>query len=123
MSKLGIELAQGNMPMFMTPDEVTEHFGLGDSVSSVPGTPVGTSKPEEQKKNEEDTLAYKLHDAAHSQSHDGVTPLYDSIKREGVKRPLDVRAYGSRPELMDGHHRLAVSRHLNPKQFLPMEYN
>lgn len=42
--------------------------------------------------------------------------LYDSIKREGQKKPISLNM--ETKEILDGHHRLAVLYHLNPDQFV-----
>lgn len=114
---LGEAIEAGYQPMFMTPHEVTKHFRLGDADPAM--------WDEHPQKATEETLAYKLHDAEHAQSYDGKTSLYESIKREGIKTPLSIgrSPFESKPILVDGHHRLAVSRHLNPNQFLPLEYH
>lgn len=121
-SNLGKEIAAGHQPMFMTPGEVINHYHLGDSnlMSDKPGP-----KGKEQKAEDEDTLHYKLKDSQHSQSYDGTSSLYDSIKEKGVHTPIFVgKSYGvPRPVVQNGHHRLAAARHLNPDQFVPVEYN
>ena len=125
MSTLGKEIAAGNRPMFMTPDEVTEHFQLGDApVVDMKSAP-GSKKSKDQQGLDSMTMAYKLKDAQHAQSYDGTTSLYDSIKAHGVQTPIEIGKtnFLSRPIVTNGHHRLAVSQHLNPKQFIPMEYH
>ena len=126
-SNLGKEIAAGNQPMFMTPGEVINHYHLGDSnlVSREPGP-----KGAEQKAEDEETLQYKLKDSQHKDSYAGqpygnASSLYDSIKREGVHTPIFVGSsqYVPRPVVTNGHHRLAAARHLNPNQFVPVEYN
>jgi hypothetical protein len=119
---LGKALTQGYQPMFMTPGEVINHYHLGDAnlMSREPGP-----KGAEQKAEDEETLQYKLKDSQHTQSYDGTSSLYDSIKRQGVHTPIFVGSsrYISRPVVTNGHHRLAAARHLNPNQFVPVEYN
>lgn len=126
-SNLGKEIAAGNQPMFMTPGEVITHYHLGDSnlMSDEPGP-----KGAEQKAEDEDTLQYKLKDSQHRDSYAGkpyenASSLYDSIKKQGVQTPIFVgKSYRvPRPVVQNGHHRLAAARHLNPGQFLPVEYD
>lgn len=109
---LGKALKEGYQPMFMTPDEVTKHFRLADIVS--PYT----------KQDVKETMDYKLADSKHPMSFDGKTSLYESVKKEGIKEPLSVETtpHVDRPILVNGHHRLAVSQNLNPKQFVPLEW-
>ena len=95
--------------MFMTAEEITKHFKLGDAGDS----------------STKDLMEYKLQDSKHSQSHDGKTSLYESIKSEGVKKPVEIETspYVDRPILVNGHHRLASAHNLNPKQFLPLTWD
>lgn len=123
---LGKAIDAGYQPMFMTSNEVVKHLRLGDTSYYVKDdTPSKKEKPFSSQEMDQDTLEYKLHDSMHPQSHDGKESLYDSIKREGVTTPLKVSRSPlvKRPILSDGHHRLAVSKHLNPNQFLPIEYH
>jgi hypothetical protein len=55
--------------------------------------------------------------------HDDATSLGESIEREGVKSPIHLgRTVGSmgKPEIVGGHHRMAVMRNLNPDQLMPV---
>ena len=98
--------------MFMTPNEISTHFRLGDIVT--PYT----------KQDVKETMDYKLADSKHPQSYDGKTSLFESVKSEGVKTPLSVETspHVDRPILVNGHHRMAISQHLNPKQFVPLQW-
>jgi hypothetical protein len=124
MSNLGKEIAAGNQPMFMTPDEVVEHFHLGDTHYMDNPNKVGP-KSAEQSEKDKSLLDYKRVDSMHPMSYDGNTSLYDSIAEHGVKEPLQIgrSPYIPRPIMTNGHHRLAASRHLNPKQFIPLDYH
>lgn len=124
MSKLGKEIASGHQPMFMTPDEVVTHYHLGDGHYRENPNHMGP-KTDEQWVSDENTLKYKFEDSKHPQSYDGQMSLHDSIKEVGVQNPIQVgrSPYIPRPVMTNGHHRLAVARNLNPKQFLPVEYH
>ena len=124
-SRLSKDLAAGNLPLpgMMTAGEVIEHFHLGDAGRIGKQTPVGQPKGSLQKQRDEDTMAYKLQDSKHPQSHDGTTSLYDSVAKKGSQSPVEVAAGPfDRPIVFDGHHRLAITRHLNPKQFINFDY-
>ena len=129
MSKLGKEIAAGHQPMFMTPDEVAEHTHLGDAPFVGDFKSAGP-KSSEQKAADEKTLAQKLEASHGTPAHDdgksfvSPTSLYDSIKEKGVTESVSIGKLKGikRPVLIDGHHRLAASRHLNPHQFLSVEY-
>ena len=124
MSKLGKEIASGHLPMFMTPDEISEHHHLGDTDY------LGDrNKPLEKKSPEQQDLDKSLFDRKQVESmlprSYGNTSLYDSIKEHGIQKPINIGYSPSIPFgiVTDGHHRLAVSRHLNPKQFVPVKYD
>jgi len=50
--------------------------------------------------------------------------LYDSIKSEGVKEPVEVgrRLYTGRQELVNGHHRVAAAMAIDPKMIIPVNH-
>lgn len=49
--------------------------------------------------------------------------LYDSIKAEGVKEPVDIgRGYGGRQELINGHHRVAAAMSIDPNMIIPVRH-
>lgn len=123
--KLAKELAEGNMPMFMTPKEIVDHFQLSDSPLVLADMRSTGPKSTEQKEADEETLAYKLKDSKHPQSYNGKTSLYDSVANKGVQKPLSVGTspWVARNVLTDGHHRLAAARNANPNQFLSLEWH
>lgn len=52
--------------------------------------------------------------------------LGESIERTGVQKPISLgETIGSqgKPEIVGGHHRLAVMRNLNPDQYLPVVHH
>jgi hypothetical protein len=55
--------------------------------------------------------------------HDETDSLGESIERTGVQKPIHLgRTVGSmgKPEIVGGHHRMAVMRNLNPDQLMPV---
>jgi hypothetical protein len=57
------------------------------------------------------------------QRHDWDTTLGESIERTGVQKPIHLgRTIGSqgKPEIVGGHHRMAVMRNLNQDQLMPV---
>ena len=50
--------------------------------------------------------------------------LYDSIKAEGVKEPVEVgrRTYSNQQELINGHHRVAAAMSIDPKMIIPVRH-
>ena len=56
--------------------------------------------------------------------------LYDSIKREGVRKPVElIRNFDSGPynregyQLGEGHHRVADAADINPNMLIPVEHD
>ena len=52
-----------------------------------------------------------------------MTGLYDSIKAEGVKKPVYVtnnKQFGQ--TVGDGHHRIAAAHDINPNMLIPVEH-
>ena len=116
-NNLGKELAEGNLPMFMTAGEIVKHISLNDS-----NTRVGVSYDEEKspdlKSRDNTTLRKKLRQSRSSvDSNAHGAGLYESIKTQGFKGNFNITDYGHEGRLFQGHHRLAVQRNLNPKQF------
>ena len=45
--------------------------------------------------------------------------LYEDIKERGQQKPILIGSRGmSFPQILDGHHRLAILHHINPNQFV-----
>ena len=123
MSDLAKKLSQGQVPLpgMMTAGEIVEHFRLGDSpnLDDMETATAGTPKSDVQKEADKEVLRHKLMEAG---------PLKKDIAKHGIKEPLKVNAnlsnpyYNMRPEVRDGHHRLAVAHNLNPNQFVNFNY-
>jgi len=47
------------------------------------------------------------------------TPLYESIKNQGVQKPIQVEVNRGRGVLLDGHHRLISQNKINPNAQVP----
>lgn len=50
--------------------------------------------------------------------------LYDSIKAEGVKEPVDIgnTLYTGKQQLINGHHRVAAAMGIDPNMLIPVRY-
>jgi hypothetical protein len=117
MSNLGKELAEGNRPMFMTAGEIVKHVSLNDSSQFTGGT-FGKDKAPALKLSDKTTMRRKLRQSrssADSTAHGA--GLHESIKNQGFKGSFNIIDFGHEGRLIQGHHRLAVQRNLNPKQF------
>jgi uncharacterized protein YdhG (YjbR/CyaY superfamily) len=140
---LGEEIKQGYLPMFMTPGEMINHFTLADAAAGPSKTAEGKSDLVKQK--EKSMMARKLRESktgsvynSHRRALPGVPTLHQSIAENGFDHTtsfIKVNSQGARvpryggpldntflPEVVDGHHRLAALRNLNPNQFIPVRY-
>lgn len=130
-SNLGKALAAGYQPMFMTGEEITKHANLLDA-ASWNKTAAGSKKSTKQKNVEKATMARKLkrsiEDTPHMDYKKGeLRSLSDLIKEKGFEGHItlynDKTDEGNRTvNLGQGHHRVATMSHLNPKQFIPINW-
>jgi hypothetical protein len=140
--KLHSELTAGNVPMFMTAQEITTHLDLGDAGGHT--TPRGEAKSLQRKRKESNMMQRKLRESRSGTSfnahvkkeyqghvlHDGKwmdatesPSLHESLSEKGYEgSPLPVVAYRNNGTLINGHHRVAAMRNINPKQFLPVKF-
>jgi len=135
MAKLGQEMDQGHLPMYMTAKEMTTHLDMGDAPIALE-TPFRGKKNALRKRVENRTMNKKLNEArvgkamnAHSARWNDSDPTFmDSLKEkgydynEGGSFPISMRG-GSKGIMTNGHHRVAALRHLNSQQFLPLRWN
>lgn len=135
---IGKAIQQGYIPMFMTSKEIAKHANLSDA-GYWGQTKLGQKKTTEQKKDEEALLAHKLDESKTGPEYDSrdlalpnEKTLYNSIKEKGLTVPFPIaykhEGYDNEVtpndsiNLSQGHHRLAVTRHLNPNQFHALEW-
>lgn len=51
-------------------------------------------------------------------------PLYDKIKRDGVKTPIPLKyRKGSIPRVDNGHHRIAAQNDIDPNAWIPVKWS
>lgn len=53
----------------------------------------------------------------------GEDSFYDSIKKEGVKIPINLRIRKNDVQINDGHHRLVSAHDINPDTEVPVRYS
>lgn len=103
-------LFYGQLPMFMTGKEIKEHFAprYGDQYGS------GISRTEGQ------LWSKKLREATNRKTEDGT--LRKSIAAKGVQEPVDLDLPSNRwkPEVINGHHRIAVAARDMPDTPIPV---
>lgn len=113
-----------HLPLFMNAREVLATVGM-------PEMEAYRDKPAETM---EQLLARKLNEAKGGEFIYDDAPmskalyakasesLYDQIKREGIKNPLNIYVDAKNEEkiLFDGHHRLAVMNDIDPEAYFPV---
>ena len=121
------ELRQGNRPMFMTGPEIMHNYDPN----------YWDKSPSE---SNDDLWARKLHEAKRGAAHDtnyfvndestpkGTPSLEESVRKEGVRTPIflgefsKTRNNSSKPEVKNGHHRVAVASNIDPNMLLPVDH-
>jgi len=53
----------------------------------------------------------------------GQDSLYDSIKKEGVTSPVELRVRKHDVQINDGHHRVVAANDINPDMEVPVRYS
>ena len=55
---------------------------------------------------------------------EGTTSLHDSIKKHGVKTPVELWMLDDNSTMVEnGHHRIAAANDINPNMYIPVSYN
>lgn len=147
------KLSQGNLPLFMTPTDIVKHVNLVDSGYERTGLgnkdleqrlaeeDTLNYKLQEAKKPHTVYNAHGEHTAGdivldqdstsnnivYRDIEENTPSLYESLVSEGMKTPLSIdidhRFGPRRMNLVNGHHRLAALRNLNPDQFLNINWD
>ncbi len=125
---LTTELRQGNRPMFMTGPEIMHNYDPNyfDKAPS---------------ESNDDLWARKLYEAKRGASHDTnyvpgsdeledgyASTLEQSVRKEGVRTPIflgefsKTRNNSAKPEVKNGHHRVAVASNIDPNMLLPVDH-
>jgi hypothetical protein len=106
------------MKLFMTAGELMDHPS-GD-----------TDYHEPMSENFTGLFEEKLEESIHGpetgthgfHAFDGEETLYNSVKKHGVKNPVEISYSGDKEMLTDGHHRVAAAYDINPQMFIPVTY-
>lgn len=128
-SNLTTELRQGNRPMFMTGPEIKENYDPN-------------YWDRRGMESNDDLWARKSFEAKHGDSKDtGSAPSIDdleegyahtleqSVRKEGVRKPVFLNEFTktrddeSKPEVRDGHHRVAIASQIDPNMMIPVEHS
>lgn len=128
-SNLTTELRQGNRPMFMTGPEIKENYdpNYWDKVGTESNEDLWARKSFEAKRGSEHATANK---PSEDWSPTGGTPdtLEQSVRKGGVRKPVFLNEFTktrddeSKPEVRDGHHRVAIASQIDPNMMIPVEH-
>ena len=128
-SGLTSELRQGNRPMFMTGPEIKENYdpNYWDKQGMESNDDLWARKTFEAKRGDSrDTSSVPGSDDL----EDGhARTLEQSVRKEGVRKPIFLNEFSrtrtdeSKPEVRDGHHRVAIASQINPNMLVPVEHS
>jgi hypothetical protein len=111
-------LSHEQLAMFMTPREINSRYRPNpydfDEHEEIPAE-VMHRKLHESKKMTTDGDHSRLPDTRFVKDS-----LYTSIKREGVKQPVELNPHLN--DIIDGHHRIAAAMHHAPDDYIPVTY-
>lgn len=94
------------LPMFMTARDIHRTI--------TPGDMGGFDKPAQM-------WADKLAESKVDNADDGTDrTIWQSVKDEGVRSPVDIAHRPSGPMLWDGHHRVVSALNTDPDQYVPV---
>jgi hypothetical protein len=129
-SGLTSELRQGNRPMFMTGPEIRENYdpNYWDKTGSESNDDLWQRKLYEAKRGSESNTNDVVESIV-KQGWERVPTLEESVRKEGVRTPIFLQEFSktrtddSKPEVRNGHHRVAIASEINPKMLLPVEHD
>jgi hypothetical protein len=128
-SNLTTELRQGNRPMFMTGPEIKENYdpNYWDKATYESNDDLWARKLQEAKRgasrNTNEIVATNV-----ANGWDPEPTLEESVRAEGVRTPIFLQEFTktrddeSKPEVRNGHHRVAVASEINPNMLLPVSH-
>jgi hypothetical protein len=61
--------------------------------------------------------------SGYSRVEKGKDSLYQSIQKEGVRNPIELRIRKNDIQINDGHHRLIAAHDINPDMEVPVTYS
>ena len=129
-SGLTSELRQGNRPMFMTGPEIKENYepNYWDKYGMESNDDLWGRKLHEAKRG----AARNTSEVVETNVANGWDPeptLEESIRTEGVRKPIFLQEFSktrtddSKPEVRDGHHRVAIASEIDPNMLLPVDHD
>jgi hypothetical protein len=129
-SGLTSELRKGNRPMFMTGPEIKENYdpNYWDKATFESNDDLWARKLQEAKRgSSRDTN--EVVETIVKNGWDPVPTLEESVRKEGVRSPIFLQEFSktrtddSKPEVRNGHHRVAIASEINPNMLLPVDHD
>ncbi len=130
-SNLTTELRQGNRPMFMTGPEIKENYdpGYWDKKGMESNEALWARKGyEAQIGGSHDTHDIPKNYGVDTVGTEEEDTLENSVRKEGVRNPIFLNEFtktrfdDSKPEVRNGHHRVAIASKIDPNMLLPVEH-
>jgi len=91
------------------------------------GKPLSEHPRAHKAKLEQSQMSWENYDSVHGladKPEEGTTSLYDSIKKHGVKTPVELWMLDDNsPMVKNGHHRIASANDINPNMYIPVSYD
>lgn len=117
------------LPMFMSAREIRDQFQGhdGDRQREAPPFGSGVELSKGRPETDDEMFDRKAEEATGRRTGSG-DYLYDHIQRHGVLNPValqaDLRNVGSlgKPQILGGHHRVAVMHDVRPDELMPVEH-
>ena len=119
------------LPMFMSAHEIRSQYqGLDDDRHDGTGEDFLETDEELFARKSDESREYP-HDGSERYSDGGdpdMPSLYEHVSKHGVENPISLQADHSRkgllgkPEILGGHHRVAVMYEQRPRALMPVEH-
>lgn len=104
------QLDAGQLPMFLTSNEIRGHFTVDDEKYE-PG-------------DIDDSGVWKRALKESKTKYPGeTTSRFQQFKKEGVQTPIELGRVGGEPMIYDGHHRIASMDKIDPNRLLPVTFH
>ena len=108
-------LSHEQLSMFM-PAKQLRGMHLSDAHVWLLNHGLSSASPDNVRRSRKNVMQRKRREAKKS-------GLYDSIKSEGVREPVDINSsFRGKGELVNGHHRVAAAMAIDPNMIIPVRH-
>ena len=110
------------LPMFMSAREIRSQYQALDGDRDL----VYGADGEEHDENDDQLFERKYDEAHDTEDADSGHTLADSVRWDGVRNPISLQTGGfgvyGKPQVLGGHHRLAVMEEHRPDDLMPVAH-